>query len=92
MTNGLALLRVTVLDDSLRQFLLAPEGNWTKGVRSIQGVARMEANVTKFIDLMEAGGPKLAAPKPKALAVPAPAAKTTAPAARLVNGQKVAPR
>ena len=76
----------------LRQFLLAPEGNWTKGVRSIQGVARMEANVTKFIDLMEAGGPKLAAPKPKALAVPAPAAKTTAPAARPVNGQKVAPR
>ena len=72
----------------LRKFLLAPEGNWTKAVRSIQGTTRMDADVTKFIDLMEQGGPKVTAPK-KAVPATSPARP---PVQRPVNGQKVAPR
>jgi hypothetical protein len=47
-----------------RQFLLAPQGNWNKGARSIQNIPRMDANVSKFIELMEKGGvkPKVATP------------------------------
>jgi hypothetical protein len=60
----------------LRQFLLAPDGNWTKGVRSIQGTTRMAADVSAFIDMMEAGGvqaalQRKAAPKPQAQVRPA---------------------
>jgi hypothetical protein len=40
------------------EFLLAPQGNWNKGVRSIQGVKRMPANITKFIELAEAQSKK----------------------------------
>jgi hypothetical protein len=73
----------------LREFLLAPEGNWTKAVRSIQGTTRMKADVSRFIDLMEKGGPKAAlaatsAKKPAGAAVAAPAARPV-PA----NGQPV---
>lgn len=39
-----------------REFLLAPQGNWTKGVRSIQHVKRMKADVSEFIRLMSATG------------------------------------
>jgi len=48
------------------EFLLAPQGNWNKGVRSIQGAKRMPADVAQFIRLMEAGGPQ----KPKAITKP----------------------
>jgi hypothetical protein len=56
----------------VRQFLLAPNGNWNKGVRSIQGIPKMEADVGKFIDLMEQAAAKKAAPKPAAAAAPTP--------------------
>lgn len=36
-----------------REFLLAPQGNWTKGVRSIKDTSSMEANISKFIRLAE---------------------------------------
>jgi hypothetical protein len=45
-----------------REFLLAPQGNWTKAVRSIQNTAKMDANVTAFIELMNKGAIKM---KPK---------------------------
>ena len=45
-----------------RQFLLAPQGNWTKAVRSIQHTATMEADVSKFIELMNKGTIKKATP------------------------------
>lgn len=44
-----------------RQFLLAPQGNWTKAVRSIQHTKSMEANVSKFIELMNKGATAAAA-------------------------------
>lgn len=40
----------------LREFLLAPQGNWTKGVRSIRDVSAMDANVAEFIKLAERRG------------------------------------
>ena len=39
-------------DGVRRDFLLAPQGNWTKAVRSIQHTKKMKANVTRFIKLM----------------------------------------
>lgn len=69
-----------------RQFLLAPSGNWTKGVRSIQGATRMVANVQEFIDIMEAGGVQAALQRKKA------AAAKTAPKPAPPNGQPVVKR
>jgi len=77
-----------------RKFLLAPNGNWNKGVRSIQGLKQMDANISEFIDLMEqqAKAP-LKAPLTKAPLTKAPL--TTAPAKpapqlqRPANGQPV---
>jgi hypothetical protein len=53
------------------EFLLAPQGNWNKGVRSIQGVRRMPANITKFIELAEAQSKKTVqrAPEPKIVTI-----------------------
>lgn len=54
-------------DGVRREFLLAPQGNWTKGVRSIQHTKRMPADVSLFIKLMnsqsETNALKAAAPK-----------------------------
>lgn len=61
-----------------REFLLAPQGNWHKGVRSIQHTKKMDANVSEFIRLMN---------DPKTLAKIA-APRAAAPAA---NGAKPAP-
>jgi hypothetical protein len=36
-----------------REFLLAPQGNWLKGVRSIRDIARMPANVSQFLELVK---------------------------------------
>lgn len=36
-----------------REFLLAPQGNWTKGVRSIKDTVKMEADITAFIALAQ---------------------------------------
>lgn len=70
----------------VRQFLLAPNGNWNKGCRSIQGLPSMDADVSKFIDLMEAGGVKTKAPT-SAAPKPAPAAKPAPQQQRPANGQ-----
>ena len=55
-----------------REFLLAPQGNWTKAVRSIQNTAKMPADVSLFIRLMNEPGAiaKRVAPKPAVVAVP----------------------
>lgn len=45
-----------------REFLLAPQGNWTKGVRSIQHTKKMPADVSLFIKLMNQPGALAAAP------------------------------
>jgi hypothetical protein len=75
-----------------REFLLAPEGNWTKAARSVQGKTRMNADFTAFIALMESGGPKAALQRqalkaPKA-AAPVAVAKPAAPAAKPQQQQR----
>ena len=47
----------------VREFLLAPQGNWTKGVRSIKDLTSMDANVSEFIRLAN----ERYKPKPKKL-------------------------
>lgn len=47
------------------EFLLAPQGNWNKGVRSIQGVKRMPADVQMFIDLADKQAKKPVVKKPE---------------------------
>jgi len=36
-----------------REFLLAPEGSWTAGVRSIRNIKRMPADIGQFLDLVK---------------------------------------
>lgn len=53
MVQDWVLLDVSMDGNEVRRdFLLAPQGNWNKAVRSIQNVSRMPANVSAFIDLM----------------------------------------
>ena len=56
------------------EFLLAPQGKWTKAARSVQGIPRMKADFTRFLELANQG----ALPKVKAVAPVAakPAVKT----------------
>jgi hypothetical protein len=35
-----------------REFYLAPQGNWTKGVRSLKDVTTMDADISKFIEMV----------------------------------------
>ncbi len=53
VTQDWIWLEATVLQDDTvkREFLLAPQGNWTKGVRSVRDVARMDADISKFLEL-----------------------------------------
>lgn len=47
-------LELTVNPDTgatKREFLLAPQGNWTKGVRSVKDVSRCDANISTFLEL-----------------------------------------
>ncbi len=51
-----------------RDFLLAPQGSWTKGARSVQGMTKMPADFTEFLRLAEGGAPQVqAAPIKKKL-------------------------
>lgn len=62
-----------VTQELKHEFLLAPQGNWTKGARSVKDILRMEANVSKFIELATAQK-KIEAPKPTTPPTPKPQA------------------
>lgn len=49
-----------------REFLLSPEGNWTRGVRSIRDVKRMPADITRFIELASKRAARQKSPDAKA--------------------------
>jgi hypothetical protein len=55
-----------------REFVLAPEGDWTKAARSVQGLNRMAGDIGKFIELAESGGHRKKKANGKIVRQPAP--------------------